>query len=147
MAHMIRTRPPQLDGRSTATQFLEEHDFLTQEVATLREHNASLMAQNAALLSETNMLREELARSDKDRTSLQGFAAGLATRLSVIQETIAIALRDAAAYRIKPEQKQEAQETAAPEVDESTKATNIIERDTAEVRGILSRLPPNSLMR
>jgi len=144
---MIRTRPPQLDGRSTAAQFLEEHDFLTQEVATLREHNASLMAQNAALLSETNMLREELGRSDKDRTTLQGFAAGLATRLSVIQETIATALRDAAAYKIKPEQKQEVQETVAPEAPEPMLATRIVERDAAEVRSILSRLPPNSLMK
>ena len=145
MAPMIRTRPPQLDGRSTAAQFLEEHDFLTQEVATLREHNASLMAQNAALLSETNMLREELARSDKDRTTLQGFAAGLATRLSVIQETISTALRDAAAYKIQPEQKQPAQEKTT--VAEPSEPVSLVEVETAEVRSILSRLPPNSLMK
>ena len=124
------TKVPPLEGRSSATQFLEEHDHLTKEVMLLTDHNNSLIAQNTALLSEVTMLREELARSDKDRTRIQGFAAALATRLAVVQETITVALREAAAHKIQPEEDHQTQES-----------------EIAEVRNLVSRLPANSLMR
>ncbi len=145
-----RTSIPQLDSRSSAAQFLAEHDHLTNENAKLTEHNASLLAQNAALLSENNMLRDELARSDKDRVTLQGFAAGLATRLAVIQETISVALADAAAYKIKPEEKK-VEETipqarfyvaVAPETKTETASPIVMQESTSAS----SRLPLNSLM-
>ena len=121
------TKLPPLDGRSTAAQFLEEHDHLNKEVMSLTDHNNSLIAQNTALLSEVTMLRDELARSDKDRTRIQGFAASLTTRMTVIQETIATAVREAAAYKIAPEEEQQEKESGI-----------------AEVRDLISRLPTNS---
>ena len=126
-----RTKPPQIDGRSTAAQFLDEHDHLVSEVMLLTDHNTSLLAQNAALLSEVNMLREELDRSDHDRVRIQGFAAGLAARLSVIQETISVALREAASHKIKPEKTIQQQKTE--------------DIETAEIRDLVARLPNNVL--
>lgn len=141
MSILPRTKPPQLDGRSKAAEFLDEHDRLTQEVMLLTDHNTSLVTQNTSLLAEVAMLREELERSDRDRTRLQGFAAALATRLSVIQETISVALNEAAAHKIQPEQK--------PQEKTEYKPAEIVAeaRDTAEVRDIVSRLPPNQFMR
>ena len=100
-----QTRIPKLDGRSSAAQFLEEHDVLTRESASLTEHNSSLISQNSALLSEVTMLREELERSERDRVRLQGFAASLTTRLSVIQETISVAMSESATFSIRPDAK------------------------------------------
>jgi len=136
-----KTKLPELDGRSTAAQFIEEHDYLLREVKTLTDHNASLLAQNSGLLSENTMLREELGRTDKDRVRIQGFAAGLATRLAVIQETISVALQEAAAHKIQPEEKNQIGTIALVNAPQDEP------RAAAEVRDIISRLPPNSFMR
>jgi len=140
------TKPPSLNGRSSAAQFLEEHDVLTKEVASLTAHNSSLISQNTGLLAEVTMLRDELERSDRDRVKLQGFAASLATRLSVIQETISVALTDAAAYKIKPEEKQQAvpkvEERPVPPLEPADARYYIV----PEVASGVSRLPTNTLM-
>ena len=79
---------PFLNDRSSAQQFMEEHDRIRTELTLMKEDNARLRAENCNFLSEVQMLREELERTDKDKTRLQGFSAALVTRLTIIRETI-----------------------------------------------------------
>lgn len=122
---------PQIDPRNTAAMFLQEHDILLGRVADLESRETSLLTQNASLLAEVNMLREELERTDKARIRLQGFSANLTARLDVIQETVAVAMREAAAHGVQP---------AAPKLTP--------ERDKAEaeeVQDLVARLPQSIL--
>lgn len=48
-----------------------------------------LQLQSANLLSEVNMLREQLSRSENDRIRLQAFSSGIMGRLLAINDTIA----------------------------------------------------------
>ena len=93
--------PPAVDERTAAQRFMDDYDLLVTENKTVANDNSSLRVENASLVSEVQMLREELARTDRDRTRLQGFAANLSTRLAVIQDTIAVAIREAALQKVE----------------------------------------------
>lgn len=95
-------RLPQVDSRGAAVQFLEEHETLLHELADMKEQNVSLRTANASLLAEVKMLREELGRTDRARIRLQGFCASLTARLDVIQETVAVAMKEAVAHQVEP---------------------------------------------
>ena len=97
----MTTLPPVNGQRAAAQKFLEEHDFLWTENDDLKKENEWLQSDNQNLLAEVNMLREELARADKDRTKLQGFASSLVVRLQVIQTTINDASREAIAQGVE----------------------------------------------
>ena len=98
---MAVTRMQIPDARSSAQQFLEEHELLQKELAHVKQDNVNLSTDNANLLSEVNMLRAELALADKDRMRLQGYAIGLKTRMDVIVETIGVAARQAAEFKLE----------------------------------------------
>jgi len=121
------TPVPALDGRSSAAQFLEDHERLTLQVKELEEHNTSLRTQCASLAAEVNMLREELDRTDKARIQIQGFASGMMTRLEVINTTIQTAIREASSHKIK-----EPTPVEKPE-------------DTKSMLSMIAKLPANSL--
>lgn len=128
---------PQLDSRSSAAQFLEEHDILMNEVAGLKEQNCSLNTACASLLAEVAMLREELERTDRARIRLQGFAANLTARLSVINETIAIAIKEAAAHHVDP--------IPVPMPEPLPVTAENQEAEAVEVLNVIERLPRNVL--
>lgn len=119
-----------VDERTSAQRFLDDYDVLTRDNMVLRDENTTLRTENTSLLSEVQMLREELGRMEKRFAHVQGFAVNLTTRLSVIQDTIAVAMKDATAFKI---------EAVTKEVPEQAK------KEVAEVRDIISRLPSNSL--
>ena len=81
----MATPTPALNGRSSAQHFMEEHDQLVSENEALKAELANKMHDNGVLLSEVNMLREELARADKDKTLLHGFFAGLKAKNEMVE--------------------------------------------------------------
>jgi chromosome segregation ATPase len=113
------------DPRSTAAQFMEEHDYLQRQVVLIEDENKSLKQDVHNLTAEVQMLRDEIERADSERLRLQAFSVGIATRLTVIKETIDGAMREAALHRIEPKQ------------DETVDAA---QKEVAEAKEIVSRL-------
>jgi len=102
---MATTPTPAVAGRSSAQYFLEEHDQLVTENEALRSENVSLNHDNQVLLSEVNMLREELARADKDRLLLHGFFRGLVAKKEMVDAGVKMldtAFKEAAQLGLNP---------------------------------------------
>lgn len=130
------------ETKSSAQRFLEEHDLLKSETAKLRGDNLSLTTQNTSLLSEVNMLREELERTDQARIKIQGFASQLMARLTVISETIAGAVVAANAFRVVPEEPPEATQL---EVEEARKIVDGLVKANGKTK-LRTKLPDNDLV-
>jgi hypothetical protein len=128
--------PPMVDERTAAQKFMDDYDILVTENKTVANDNASLRVENASLLSEVQMLREELARIDHDRTRLQGFAANLSTRLAVIQDTISVAIREAALHKV---------EAAVAEIPEKSGTATLRDLLSAQTNARASHLPSTPL--
>lgn len=99
-----------------------ERDDLTREINDLR-------VDNAALVGEVNMLREEMARCDKDRVRLQAVSNTLLGRLFSINDVIGGAVRAAIKDGI--------------EAVDPPKSDEAIEKAAGEVHSILQRVQPH----
>jgi len=98
-----RVKLPQLDAKSTAAQFLEDHELLTLHCSKLEAEIISLHTQNGSLVAEVGMLREMLQLETEQRVRHQGLAQSLTTRLAIIQRTITDAVTEATNHNIEPQ--------------------------------------------
>lgn len=92
--------PPQL-GPNPLQQALDDYHRMAGRVRSLEDSHRSIAAENHALLSEVNMLREAYERADSDRIRLQAISSTLLGRLLAINDAIAGAVKESIKHGIE----------------------------------------------
>lgn len=96
----LEERNPLQKAYDSYHEMERERDMAQQEVT-------ELITSNNALVSEVNMLREALDRSEVDRIRFQGISSTLLGRLLAINDTIAGAVKASLAAGIEPAETEE----------------------------------------
>lgn len=128
---------PQLNGRSAAAQFLEEHDqinrdlMLAQDEAThLKEMLNESAVRNDLLAQENQRLREQIAQERARGDKFQRYTVALSTHLTAVEEAF---------KRARQMAMEAAQDEAQKHVGELTPEEN------TQLAGLTARLAPNQL--
>lgn len=128
-----RTRIPDV-GRSSAIEFIEEHDQIKRELMLARDQNSELFRINVDLANENHLLREQLQACEDRVVLLQGFSRTIITRFDVIRESVNALENEARGQGIKLMKAQH------PET-----AEELVENEHA--RQLIARLPTNDYRR
>ena len=108
-------------------------NYRDMEVQLALAHGVAndMRGQNAALLSEVNMLREAYERSDSDRIRLQAISSALLGRLLSINDVIGGAVKESIRQGVE-----------ASTTEATKKADEELEVAGAEARAIFARVEP-----
>lgn len=127
----IPRRPPfSAIEQSPLQRAFENYQEMERQLEAERNKNAELAAMNQSLMIENGMLREAFETADNDRIRLQAIASTLSGELGAIKAVIDHAVRRAISNGIQAAQQAEAERAKSAE-----------EKDDAQVRDILHRMP------
>ncbi len=129
-----QTKIPVDIGRSSAIEFIEEHDQIKRDLVLARDENRDLYRINVDLANENHLLRERLNASEERVVLLQGFSRTIITRFDVIKESVNALETEAREHGIKLMKAQR------PET-----AEELVENEYA--RQLVARLPANDYRR
>lgn len=107
---------------------LDNYQEMERQLHETRRSNVNLRADNAALLSEVNMLRDLMMATDADRVRWQATSATLLGRLYAINDVVGGAVKAAIRDGLEPKTPDDRNED--------------LERAGAEVAAILQRVAP-----